>query len=1069
MSARLRSLLLVCLLVSGLLPVAVLPVYGATPGAPTLLEPADGTTVTATGVHFHWSRVPGAVSYRLHAWAPEAPAFDFVEVTANDDLVATVSVPSRMIEWTVTPIDAEGVEGTASETSTFTSSDPAPMPLGPDGGAQLTYPEDAVNLRPWWPEGWTAWSYLDTDLAGSTGPLPALRADLQLRLEPGSYRWTAGGPFWSSYGSPVVAAPVRTFTLAWRDAEPSLVAPADGTTVAPGDSVTLRWDPVPGAVAYEVQLDEGAGWDASPQSIFGTSARAYVVSGLWSGKTIRWRIRATQTPPGFLWPVRGPWSSARTFAVSDPVAPTGLSPADGATLTAWPVFRWDPVPGAAAYHVEFASDALGTGSAGRTVVTPATTLMAASWWETPRAPGTSGSTWWRVRAESSIGGVDTAWTPWRQVVVAAPGGALQGPADATPSGSAACATGATCDTLPGRPILRWAAVPGAALYRLFMHADPMPEGTWDSVDVAGTAYVPRGLAATVLEPSVARMTWAVAACPSAADCPTEPLGASVHFAAALPAPALVSPATDTGTPLGSVVLTWNRIGATSADPDVVVPAAPLSCVESVRTRADGFATTSSACVSATALVLSGLTDDETVSWRVQASAGPLADHEPAAWSVARTVAHHEPGVVLESPAVGAVLGATPVLRWQATGTEAQFGVQLLPADVVAQSGWLPLPGWHWEPAGATSVQPVTDLAPGDYVWRVWQNDGEPTVGSFTIAGSSELQLIAPAPGAEVPADDVDLSWAPVPFAREYTVSIGSSPDYGNADAVWSGYSRLPAIAVPLRLPEGPLYWRVCPVLTGFEFPDCSATSSLAVGGSQVRTLSVTAAISTLDIAEPVSKVTAIVPRAGSALSPASEVVVDASWTASDLGTGIDDQEVQLQRDDGEWGPVGSGLAASGVRSVGLRLAPGHTYRFRTRATDLAGNVGAWSMQVVETRLRQETSGAWTRSRGWTRIEVPTASGGAFRRSALRWASMATAVYARSIAIVAPRSATRGSAEVWLDGRKVAVIRLNAAPTGARRLVFTHTWSSLASHRIRVVVLGTAGHPAVDVDALVVLR
>jgi hypothetical protein len=83
--------------------------------------------------------------------------------------------------------------------------------------------------------------------------------------------------------------------------------------------------------------------------------------------------------------------------------------------------------------------------------------------------------------------------------------------------------------------------------------------------------------------------------------------------------------------------------------------------------------------------------------------------------------------------------------------------------------------------------------------------------------------------------------------------------------------------------------------------------------------------------------------------------------------------------------------------------------------------------------------------------------------------MATAVYARSIAIVAPRSATRGSAEVWLDGRKVAVIRLNAAPTGARRLVFTHTWSSLASHRIRVVVLGTAGHPTVDVDALVVLR
>jgi hypothetical protein len=36
------------------------------------------------------------------------------------------------------------------------------------------------------------------------------------------------------------------------------------------------------------------------------------------------------------------------------------------------------------------------------------------------------------------------------------------------------------------------------------------------------------------------------------------------------------------------------------------------------------------------------------------------------------------------------------------------------------------------------------------------------------------------------------------------------------------------------------------------------------------------------------------------------------------------------------------------------------------------------------------------------------------------------------------------------------------------MVFTKTWTSSGRHTVRIVSLGTSGHPRVDVDALVVL-
>jgi hypothetical protein len=36
-------------------------------------------------------------------------------------------------------------------------------------------------------------------------------------------------------------------------------------------------------------------------------------------------------------------------------------------------------------------------------------------------------------------------------------------------------------------------------------------------------------------------------------------------------------------------------------------------------------------------------------------------------------------------------------------------------------------------------------------------------------------------------------------------------------------------------------------------------------------------------------------------------------------------------------------------------------------------------------------------------------------------------------------------------------------------VFSWTWATLGAHTLRVVVVGTAGHPRVDVDAFITLK
>jgi len=63
----------------------------------------------------------------------------------------------------------------------------------------------------------------------------------------------------------------------------------------------------------------------------------------------------------------------------------------------------------------------------------------------------------------------------------------------------------------------------------------------------------------------------------------------------------------------------------------------------------------------------------------------------------------------------------------------------------------------------------------------------------------------------------------------------------------------------------------------------------------------------------------------------------------------------------------------------------------------------------------------------------------------------------------------GSARVYIDGKFNKTVNMNAATISDRKLVYTKAWAAVGSHSIRIVVLGTSGHPKVVVDQIFYLQ
>jgi hypothetical protein len=196
------------------------------------------------------------------------------------------------------------------------------------------------------------------------------------------------------------------------------------------------------------------------------------------------------------------------------------------------------------------------------------------------------------------------------------------------------------------------------------------------------------------------------------------------------------------------------------------------------------------------------------------------------------------------------------------------------------------------------------------------------------------------------------------------------------------------------------------------------------------------------------------------------------WTSSDgTGTGIQRHDVQRSVDGGAWTAVTSyGALTAQI----YQLAAGHTYRFRVRAWDWAGNVSAWAYgPTFAVSLAQETSTAWRWSTGWTRPAWTNASAGYVKLTSTRGAYGRLTFRGRSVALYGPRASSLGLSAIYLDGVRVATVNQWSSTAVARQPLYIRNGLGLATtHVLEVRSLGTAGHTgggtrvAVDVASIV---
>jgi subtilisin family serine protease len=152
------------------------------------------------------------------------------------------------------------------------------------------------------------------------------------------------------------------------------------------------------------------------------------------------------------------------------------------------------------------------------------------------------------------------------------------------------------------------------------------------------------------------------------------------------------------------------------------------------------------------------------------------------------------------------------------------------------------------------------------------------------------------------------------------------------------------------------------------------------------------------------------------------------------------------------------------------LSIGSFYTFRVRARDRAGNTGGYAYgPQVRPLVAQQTGSALLYTGAWTTSSSSSASGGSTRFATKAGASVSYTFTGRAIAVVAPKGPTRGSFRVYVDGAYAGVFSTYRSSGQSRMVVFAKHWTTSASHTVKVVVVGTAGHPRFDLDAFAVLR
>ena len=195
--------------------------------------------------------------------------------------------------------------------------------------------------------------------------------------------------------------------------------------------------------------------------------------------------------------------------------------------------------------------------------------------------------------------------------------------------------------------------------------------------------------------------------------------------------------------------------------------------------------------------------------------------------------------------------------------------------------------------------------------------------------------------------------------------------------------------------------------------------------------------------------------------PASVRVV---WAAKDAADSVNGYDVRTSTDGGAWSTLATDDMST---STTIAAAPGHTYAVEVRALDGWGNASAWTAApaislstLADKRLSYEGR--------WSKRHDRQALGNTYRLTTRARATAVLHVSGRAVAVLARVGPRFGSVRVVVDGHRGGTFSQRARRNGYRQVTFRLSWTRTGAHTIRLVNVGSRGHPSFSIDGVAVL-
>jgi subtilisin family serine protease len=185
--------------------------------------------------------------------------------------------------------------------------------------------------------------------------------------------------------------------------------------------------------------------------------------------------------------------------------------------------------------------------------------------------------------------------------------------------------------------------------------------------------------------------------------------------------------------------------------------------------------------------------------------------------------------------------------------------------------------------------------------------------------------------------------------------------------------------------------------------------------------------------------------------------------ATDPTSAIGRYQTQVSIDGGGYGSTTSLPATTTtVQSVPI----GHTFRFRLRAMDIAGNWSSWvSGPSGVVGALDDRSSALKYGRLWSRTTSSYAYHGTLTYTTRSGQTVTASVQGRHIAVVTRVARTRGWLKIYVNGVYRATVSLYSRGTISRRVVWATTYTTVGTRTIKLVTVRSSSRPRVELDAI----